>query len=305
MAKTVKVYTASFSFDETWDGWSKRAVFSNVNSKTTKETLLESDGSCFVPWETLETPGTLLVGIYGLMDDKKKPTLWADRLYIKEGTEPGESTKEPSPDVITQLQESIDKAIISGARVDEDGNLIIETKNGESYNAGPLPQGGGEGEGGADGKSAYEIAVKNGFEGTEQEWLDSLVGPQGPQGPQGEKGDKGDSYILTDEDKEELVDTPRDKIEFTNGIKLESREDGVYVVSYNDEMGEFTESKICDKQYAEVLADYAYIADEAEYAYCDADGNEITETYATKNELNNILVESKKYIEETILGGAW
>jgi len=32
------------------------------------------------------------------------------------------------------------------------------------------------------GKSAYEIAVDNGFTGTEQEWLDSLVGPEGPQG---------------------------------------------------------------------------------------------------------------------------
>ena len=28
---------------------------------------------------------------------------------------------------------------------------------------------------GRDGKSAYEVAVDNGFEGTEQEWLDSLV----------------------------------------------------------------------------------------------------------------------------------
>ena len=35
---------------------------------------------------------------------------------------------------------------------------------------------------GADGKSAYEIAVENGFVGTEQEWLDSLVGPEGPGG---------------------------------------------------------------------------------------------------------------------------
>lgn len=27
------------------------------------------------------------------------------------------------------------------------------------------------------GKSAYEIAVDNGFEGTEEEWLQSLIGP--------------------------------------------------------------------------------------------------------------------------------
>lgn len=44
-----------------------------------------------------------------------------------------------------------------------------------------------------DGKSAYEVAVKNGFEGTEAEWLESLKGEQGEQGIQGEKGDKGDT----------------------------------------------------------------------------------------------------------------
>lgn len=60
------------------------------------------------------------------------------------------------------------------------------------------------------GDSAYEIAVKNGFQGTKQDWLNSLkgakgdTGEQGPQGPagqdgvdgtdgqDGEKGDKGD-----------------------------------------------------------------------------------------------------------------
>ena len=33
------------------------------------------------------------------------------------------------------------------------------------------------------GMSAYEVAVDNGFIGTELEWLDSLVGPAGAQGP--------------------------------------------------------------------------------------------------------------------------
>ncbi|RIH58556.1 hypothetical protein D3C59_34240 [Streptomyces sp. SHP22-7] len=32
---------------------------------------------------------------------------------------------------------------------------------------------------GAEGDSAYEVAVTNGFTGTETEWLASLVGPQG------------------------------------------------------------------------------------------------------------------------------
>lgn len=35
------------------------------------------------------------------------------------------------------------------------------------------------------GYSAYEVAVLNGYTGTEEEWLESLVGPQGEQGPEG------------------------------------------------------------------------------------------------------------------------
>lgn len=48
---------------------------------------------------------------------------------------------------------------------------------------------------GTPGMSAYEVAVENGFEGTEVEWLASLVGPQGEQGIQGVKGDTGDQGI--------------------------------------------------------------------------------------------------------------
>ena len=52
------------------------------------------------------------------------------------------------------------------------------------------------------GYSAYEIAVQEGFVGTEEEWLASLVGPEGKQGkegergiqgPRGQQGDKGDT----------------------------------------------------------------------------------------------------------------
>ena len=44
---------------------------------------------------------------------------------------------------------------------------------------------------GIPGASAYEVAVQNGYVGTEEEWLASLVGPQGEQGPQGETGATG------------------------------------------------------------------------------------------------------------------
>jgi hypothetical protein len=42
-----------------------------------------------------------------------------------------------------------------------------------------------DGQPGQDGQSAYALAVANGFIGTEQAWLASLVGPQGPSGTDG------------------------------------------------------------------------------------------------------------------------
>lgn len=45
---------------------------------------------------------------------------------------------------------------------------------------------------GIPGKSAYEVAVTNGFSGSQQDWLDSLQGPRGPEGSQGPRGPEGD-----------------------------------------------------------------------------------------------------------------
>ena len=59
----------------------------------------------------------------------------------------------------------------------------------------------------AAGKSAYEVAVANGFEGTEEEWLASLQGEPGDPGDPGEPGKtpvKGEDYF-TEADKEEMV----------------------------------------------------------------------------------------------------
>lgn len=50
---------------------------------------------------------------------------------------------------------------------------------------------GGGGGTGTPGLSAYQVAVANGFVGTEQEWLLSLVGEQGIQGDQGLPGNDG------------------------------------------------------------------------------------------------------------------
>lgn len=55
------------------------------------------------------------------------------------------------------------------------------------------------------GYSAYEVAVINGFSGTEEEWLESL------KGDKGDKGDKGNFENLTDEQKEQLRGYPGEK----------------------------------------------------------------------------------------------
>lgn len=52
---------------------------------------------------------------------------------------------------------------------------------------------GNDGTNGVDGASAYDVAVKNGFEGSETDWLVSLHGAKGDPGERGEKGEKGDS----------------------------------------------------------------------------------------------------------------
>ena len=59
------------------------------------------------------------------------------------------------------------------------------------------------------GFSAYEIAVINGFEGTEAEWLASL---KGEDGAPGKDGIDGKDYILTDADKEEIANMAKDSI---------------------------------------------------------------------------------------------
>lgn len=62
---------------------------------------------------------------------------------------------------------------------------------GPSGNDGAIGPQGATGANGSDGASAYEVAVAEGFVGTEVAWLASLVGPSGAQGPQGVQGVPG------------------------------------------------------------------------------------------------------------------
>lgn len=75
-----------------------------------------------------------------------------------------------------------------------------------------LTTGGQQGE---KGDSAYEVAVSEGFEGTESEWLESLHGEDGEDGTNGSDGTDGAdgngvTDITYDDVEEELVFTMTD-----------------------------------------------------------------------------------------------
>ena len=62
---------------------------------------------------------------------------------------------------------------------------------GEQGVSGPQGEQGPSGPSGAAGLSAYQVAVLDGFVGTQQAWLSSLVGQQGQQGIKGDTGEQG------------------------------------------------------------------------------------------------------------------
>lgn len=70
----------------------------------------------------------------------------------------------------------------------------IQGPKGDTGDTGPAGATGPQGEQGpqgANGFSAYQVAQIEGFTGTEEEWLASLVGAQGPQGETGATGPQG------------------------------------------------------------------------------------------------------------------
>lgn len=63
---------------------------------------------------------------------------------------------------------------------------------------GPKGDTGLQGPKGDSGKSAYEVAVDEGFAGDEQEWLDSLIGPKGDKGEKGDPGNISNIVLVED-----------------------------------------------------------------------------------------------------------
>ena len=75
---------------------------------------------------------------------------------------------------------------------------------------------------GADGKSAYEIAVEHGYVGTEEQWLASL---KGIKGDKGDKGDPGNDWAPTEQELDDIAQRAVNLIPTTQGVQYGNTSD--------------------------------------------------------------------------------
>ena len=108
-------------------------------------------------------------------------------------TEPSASSMQIPPEMLKQIMgwSAAMGGVAGGGLV---GSLALTSgmlrgPEGPEGPAGPAGPPGDPASGG--GLSAYEVAVNDGFVGSEQDWLNSLVGPTGATGPQGLAGAAG------------------------------------------------------------------------------------------------------------------
>lgn len=154
-----------FLFSPDWEQMDKTAQF--AQGEKTYNVHLGTDNvcHCLLPAE-LQT-GCVSVSVFGYAaDGSVRATTVPLGICIKRSgfRGDGETPIPPTPDLYAQLIAEIDKK-------------IADVHDGKD---------------GVDGKSAYQIAVDNGYPGTEQAWLASLKGDKGDTGEPGAAGEKGE-----------------------------------------------------------------------------------------------------------------
>lgn len=153
-----------FLFSPDWEQLDKTAQF--AQGEKTYNVHLGTDNvcHCLLPAE-LQT-GCVSVSVFGYATDGSvRATTVPLGIGIKRSgfRGDGETPIPPTPDLYAQLIAEIDKK-------------IADVHDGKD---------------GVDGKSAYQIAVDNGYPGTEQAWLASLKGEKGDTGTAGKDGRDG------------------------------------------------------------------------------------------------------------------
>lgn len=179
---TINKYRAEFVFDDSWEGYTKTAVFraDSFGHITSREVLLAGD-ACQVPHECLIAGALLRVGVYGISGDITTPTIYTQEpIGVARGAEPAESTQDPTPGVYQQIINIIEAGAITGPA----GPQGPAGERGETGPQGPKGDTGAQGLQGPKGDTG-----ETGARGPKGDT--GLTGPQGPKGDQGEQGIQG------------------------------------------------------------------------------------------------------------------
>ena len=202
-----------FVFDGAWEGLHK--VVQITQCCETYNLILGTEGkSCLLPSEC--KAGTMKLSVFGYAPSDTKAlraTTIPVSLHIKPSGFVSDSVTPipPTPDLYAQLLQELEKKA-AGLQNGKDGKdgispavTVTETETGATISVtdatgtttaelhnGEKGDKGDTGSRGAAGKSAYEIALQNGFTGTEADWLTSLKGQKGDTGAKGEPGEKGE-----------------------------------------------------------------------------------------------------------------
>ena len=195
--------SVKFVFDGAWKTLHKVVQFTQCEE--TYNLVLGTEGTtCLLPAEL--HPGAVKMSLFGY-DEESDTTLRATTVPVTLHIRPsgfvadGDTPIPPTLDLYTQLLKKLDEKA-AGLQNGKDGfspkvraeqmksGVVITIVDADGETSATLHNG-ANGEKGTDGKSAYQIAVEQGYQGSESDWLSSLKGDKGDTGERGEKGDTG------------------------------------------------------------------------------------------------------------------
>ena len=103
---------AKFIFDDDWEGLTKTAVFYQ-NAESVYHVILDSEGSCIVPYEALTESGLLYIGVFGVSGTKRITTN-IEVVDIAQGSYGnGLTPDDPSEDIYAQIVAIMEEQAVS------------------------------------------------------------------------------------------------------------------------------------------------------------------------------------------------
>lgn len=204
-----QVTECEFDFVGAYDGLVKKAIFTDQATGKAYEMPI-IDNACMIPADIAKTKGVCLVGVYafdtfsdsGELALRYSPTPATITIeagsYKTDVENPSDMTTSQAEQFEAKINTKIEQvdAVIGEVREklangEFQGQKGEDGKDGDKGEKGNDGQDGADGRDGADGKSAYEVAVANGFIGSETEWLSHLHGKDGANGTDGQNGSDG------------------------------------------------------------------------------------------------------------------